>query len=561
MRNLIRLTRVFLFGSGYGGLGSDARRRKRRFSGAGNIALFAFLGIYFSAATGASAWGLYGLLSQAGLAAAMLGLFVSAGVTVVFFFGFMYIISVFYFSSDIEKILPLPLYPEQVIGAKFLVTMIYEYLFLGVIVLPPLLVYGIRSGAGAAFFLTLAAVFLLLPVIPLSLAAIIIMVLMRFTRFARNRDRLNMVSMLLAMALALGFTFGMQSLTSRNGADLGQTITLSTERVVTIASSVFPGTSFASLALAGAGTLRGLGSLALLALSAMVASLLMLGAGRLLYFQGVIGLSGANANRRRLTRAELDEAGRSGSPVLAMAMKDIRILLRTPIYFVNCVLMNFLWPIFLLMPFFTGGQAINREIIVAFLHQFLFEGQRPGLAVSLAAVVAVTVFIASTNGIAASALSREGRQLYIMKILPLGYGWQVAAKIAVGILFGAIGWFMMVLVAVFFLAVPFWYLLLMLLVMPGALLLPNLLGIIFDLMWPKLQWESEQTAVKRNMNTLYNMLGSVFFAILAAGPVVALRLPFLPSLLILVLVPLAIDAVLFLILRRSSARLISSIEA
>lgn len=561
MRNLLRLTRVLLFGSSYAGLGSDARRRKRRFSGAGNIALFIFLGLYFIVAASVTAWGMYGLLDQVGLAGAMVGMFISAGVTVVFFFGMLYVISVFYFASDIDKLLPLPLRPEQIIGAKFLVTMIYEYLFLGAIVAPPLIVYGIRSSAGAAFFLTLALVFLLLPVIPLSIASIIVMVLMRFTRFARNRDRFNMISMVLALGLALGFSFTIQSLGAGGAANLGQVVGGGAEKAAAITSSVFPGTAFASHALTGAGTLRGLGSLALLLLSVAVAWLAMLAIGRLLYFKGVIGLTGANANRRRLTRAELDSAGRSGSPVLAIILKDIRVLLRTPIYFVNCVLMNFLWPAFLLMPFISSGKAISRDLILSSLRPILFEGQRQGLAISLAVVFGAGIFVATTNGIASSALSREGGQMYIMKILPLGYGWQIAAKVTVGIIFSGIGCLMLTLVAVFFLAVPIWYVLLMLLILPGALLLPNLLGIIFDLMWPKLHWESEQAAVKRNMNTLYGMLGSVFIALLVAAPVFVFHLQFLPALLILILAPLFVDAGLFLILRQNAASLINSIEA
>lgn len=561
MRNLLRLTRVLLFGSGYGGLGSDARGKKRRLSTVGNIVLFAFLGLYFMAATGISAWGLYGLLSQVGLAAVMIGMFVSAGVTVVFIFGLMYVISIFYFSSDVERLLPLPLHPEQIIGAKFLVTVIYEYLFLGAIVAPPLVVYGIRSGAGAAYYLSLLVVFLLLPVIPLAIAAVIIMVMMRFTRIAHNRDRFNMVSLLLIMMLALGFSFGMQSLGGSGTVNLGQIISQGAEKVAGITTSVFPGTAFASQALAGAGTLYGFGSLALFVLAAAAACIIMLAAGRLLYFQGVIGLNASGSSRRRLTRAELDAAGRSGSPLLAVMLKEIRILVRTPIYFVNCVLLNFLWPVFLLMPFITNRNALSRGMIVGALQQTLFQGERAALPTSLVIIFAGIIFLATTNGIAASALSREGRQLYIMKTLPLGYGWQVTAKVAVAVLFGLIAFVMLLLVAIFYLAVPFWYALLMLLVMPGALLLPNLLGIVFDLMWPKLQWESEQSAVKRNMNVLYGMLGSAFLGLLVAAPIIYLKLAFLPALLVVTLVPLAMDMALVLILRLSATNLIGSIEA
>lgn len=558
MANLFRLTRVLLFGNGYAGLGSDARR-KRRFSGVGNVLLFSFLAIYFVGAIGASAWGLYGVLSAVGLEAVMVGLFASAGVLVVFVFGMMYVISIFYFANDIEHLLPLPILPEQIIGAKFLVTLIYEYMFVGVIVLPALTVYGYRSGADFIYYLTMVVVFLLLPVIPLAVAAIIIMLLMRFTRFGRNRDRFNMVASILALALALGFSFGMQSLTASSTTDIGQLITQGGERIAQITTTAFPGTIFASRALADSGTSAGLANLGLLFLAAAVAVVLLLTAGRLLYFKGVIGLTSSTAVRRRLTKAELDGSGRGGSPMLAVFVKDIRVLLRTPIFFINCVLLNFLWPLFIILPFVTGGEAFSLDTLANIVNSLLQAGDEL-IVLSLVVVFAFTVFLSATNGISASALSREGRQFYIMKILPISYARQAAAKISVGVLFGFIGWLMLFLMGAFLFKLPLWYLLALVLIMPGAVLLPNLLGFFFDLLWPKLHWDNEQTAVKRNVNLLYCMLSSLLVAVLLGVLVYFLNPGYEISLLILVVVPLLISAAFIAYLRRNAAKLFSGLQ-
>ncbi len=559
MASLFRLTRVLLFGNGYAGLGSDARR-KRRLSGIGNVLLFGFLAVYFIGVIGISAWGLYDVLSSVGLEAAMLGLFVSAGVLVVFVFGMMYVISIFYFANDIEHLLPLPLQPEQIIGAKFLVTLVYEYMFVGVIVLPALSVYGYRSGAGFLYYLTMVVVFLLLPVIPLVFAAVIIMLLMRFTRFGRNRDRFNMAASIIALALALGFSFGLQSLSASGTADLGQLISEGGERVAQITTTVFPGTIFATRALAEAGNPAGLASLALLLLAAGAALLLLLAAGRMLYFKGVIGLTGSTAVRRRLTKAELESTGRGSSSFLALVLKDIRVLVRTPIFFINCVLLNFLWPLFVLLPFLTGGEAFNPESLAIAANEILQTGGQI-LPLSLVVIFAFTVFLSSTNGIAASAVSREGRQFYIMKIIPVSYPRQAAAKISVAVLFSVIGWLLMFLMAVFLFKLPLWYLLALVMIMPGAILLPNLSGFIFDLLWPKLHWDNEQTAVKRNVNVLYGMLSSLLISLLLGILVYFLNPSYEVSLLILVAVPLLIAAVLAVFLRRQAANLFAGIQA
>ncbi len=68
------------------------------------------------------------------------GIILSWGISInsamVFVFGIFYIISTFYFSSDVESLLPLPLKPRQIVGAKFLVVTIYEYLTTAILYFP-----------------------------------------------------------------------------------------------------------------------------------------------------------------------------------------------------------------------------------------------------------------------------------------------------------------------------------------------------------------------------------------------------------------------------------------
>lgn len=561
MRTMFSLTRVLFLGSGYAGFGTDARQRRKLAGKIGNGVLFAFLGVYLLAISSVTAWSLYDLLAPAKLGALMVGLFLSAGVTVVFLFGILYVMSVFYFSSDVEKLLPLPLRPEQIIAAKFLVSLLYEYLFLAVLVLPALTVYGIRSQAPVAYYPMLLVVFLVLPVVPLALASIMVMLLMRFTTFARNKDRFNMVSMLLALGLSLGFTFGMQSLATMERFDLTALLTASASTLARITSSAFPGTAFAAAALTEASLGGSLLNLALLLVCVSVAFALVLAAGRLLYFKGVIGITASGSNRKRLSKEELRQAGQGGSAFLTYMTKDIRILVRTPIYFANCVLMNFLWPLFILLPFLSGSEGISISQLRTMLHPLLFEGDRPGLALSLAIACAGSMLLASFNGIAASALSREGNLLYIMKVIPMSYTRQVIAKAAVGMAFSAVGCLMIVPFVIYFLMPPVWYMLLLAVIMPGALLVTNLSGILFDLMWPKLHWENEAVAVKRNMNVLLAMLAALFMAGLVAGPILLLKPPVAIVIVLVTIFPMALSACLAILVRHLAPRLIRSIQA
>lgn len=557
MKLMFRLAWVIIRGNGFGSLTGDASQKRRRLRGAGSIALFIFLIGYLAAVVSGSAMVLVDLLLPYGLEALVTSLYVSAGVILTFFLGTMYALSIFYYASDVDKLLPLPLRAEQIIGAKFIVTALYEYLFLVVLILPPLIVYGVRTGAAPFYYLVSLLVFALLPLVPLALATILTMLIMRFTPLARNKDRFNMLSSLLLMALSLAFVFASQNLASRPGADLASFFSQNAEKIAAVTASVFPGTQLAVRALvtpAPGTALLNLGSLALMALAALA---LMLLGGRLLYFRGVIGLGSASSKRRRLTAEEWRQAGRSRSAFWTYVIKDTLVLVRTPIFFLNNVLMNFLWPAFLVLPLLGDASG---EISLAQIRTFIAQASQDPGTVPTALIMAIAFgafcFVTGTNGITASALSREGRQFYIMKFIPMSYGAQIRAKIMTGILITLAGLFLTLLLAVILLRPPLWLVGLILLVIPGAILLPSLAGIVFELYWPKLQWENEQKAVKQNLNVVYSILISLLLAGLVLAPVIAWQ-PTLPvALLLTVLMPLALSAgIAFWLARHSSSRM------
>ena len=63
-------------------------------------------------------------------------------------FSLTYVMSVFYFSRDLTLLVPLPLLPRDILGAKFFVVLILDYLTVAPFYLPALSVFGVNSGAG-----------------------------------------------------------------------------------------------------------------------------------------------------------------------------------------------------------------------------------------------------------------------------------------------------------------------------------------------------------------------------------------------------------------------------
>jgi ABC-2 type transport system permease protein len=116
---------------------------------------------------------------------------------IVMFFGIFYIMSTFYFSKDINILVPLPLKPYEVLGSKFIVVIVNEYLTILPMLLPAVIIYGTGTGQGLFYWLKSLIVILISPIIPLNISAIFIIILMRFINFRKSRDVLAVIGGLL----------------------------------------------------------------------------------------------------------------------------------------------------------------------------------------------------------------------------------------------------------------------------------------------------------------------------------------------------------------------------
>ena len=130
----------------------------------------------------------------------------------IFTFSIFIIPSVYYFGEDIETLLRLPLTPQEIIASKLVQCIIYEYIFVFLIIAPFMVAYFISFGFSTITFLLFILISLFLPIYPLILCSIIVMFLMRFTPFFKNRDRFQMIGGFVGVLLGLGLSLGLNQL-------------------------------------------------------------------------------------------------------------------------------------------------------------------------------------------------------------------------------------------------------------------------------------------------------------------------------------------------------------
>ncbi|MED4755341.1 putative ABC transporter permease subunit [Brevibacillus choshinensis] len=448
--------------------------------------------------------GLYDGLVQVGQESAILGLGVALTSLAIFILGLVYVMTVFYYSQDVEHFLPMPLSAKDILGAKFLVALLYEYMTSLIMIVPIFITFGVKSGGGVLYYLYALLVFIALPVIPLTLASIIVMLFMRYTNFGKSKDRFRLIGGLLAIALAVGFQAFIQRQTSGTGNNLEQIqqmITAGDQGLLGIVTQLFPASNLAALAMFENSAWSGLGYLVAFYVVAVVGFGLFTFVGNRLYFAGVMGISESKSKRKRVEESAFQKGVKARPAWLAYAVKEWKILWRTPAFFMNCALSSIFFPLFALIPLLSRRDSAE---MLAGLSDWL-QGEQVG-GISLAFAFAAFVVLAGTNSTSITAISREGQGFFLNKSLPIPYGQLIVAKLIPGTILTVFSMALLVVEAAWFIKLsPLFVILALVVGIPGILFI-NLLGIMVDLQMPKLSWSSEQEAVKQNLNPLFSML-------------------------------------------------------
>ncbi|MDV3426860.1 MAG: hypothetical protein LIR50_06670 [Bacillota bacterium] len=553
MSSMFKLTRI-LFKNGGGLLQVEGKNKKIKALLLSILILASFLPLSVSLFFGVRT--VFPALKAIGAEISILSIALSAISFTVFVFGIFMVLNIFYFSTEIEFLLPLPLKPSNILSAKLFIAMFYEYLIIIIFYLPVVLSYGIEDKAGILFIIYSLVIFLVLPIIPLVMASIINIIIMRFTNLGKHKEFTKVLGGIFGIFLILGINFYTQNkaVSMENPQDMVALLT-NKNSIINLTAKIFPLSKFGSLALLNSANFKGiLNLLIFLGISILIFAVFVI-LGNELYIKGVIGITEAPSKRIKMTKEKMRREVVSGSPFISYFWKEIRLLFRTSIYFLNCILMNFLWPVFILIPLLTDKNAMN-----SFTALRTSVNSNEAITYILLGVFGFMIFISSSNVISSTAISREGKYFYVNKYIPLSYKTQIMAKVFSGVFISYIGVLLVFIVGEIVLRLSIVTLLIMLIISPVAVLYPNLLGIIIDLINPKLKWDSEQKAVKQNVNGMIAMFGG---AAIIGGMVFLLfklSLEIKTILMVTIAVTVVFDLIMYLIIVKKGAHLCEKIN-
>ncbi len=435
------------------------------------------------------------------------GLMISA--MLVLFFGLTMVLSVFFFSRDLSLLVPLPLQPGVIMGSKFAVIIVYEYLTIAPFLIPAIWVFGSSSNASLLYWIIALLVFLLTPIIPLGIAALFILALMSLTNLSKRRDALRMIGMVFFLLFVFALNYFLTGIPEGEEMAYIEEILQKGEGLLMHMTRIYPPALFAARALSadGMAKLVGFGYFLLMNIAGVALVFLV---GQKLFYRGLIGGSEVSKGKVLSKDSISKKLSAAYSPAIAIAMREIKCLLRTPIYLFNSLAVLVIVPVILVIPLISGGA------LTTLIDSLRNEIPRLLQISALAGFIAMMALFAPA---ASSSFSREGSQFWISQVIPVSARIQVNGKILYSYILSALSIPLVILISLVIL--PLGLLELVLVIILGLLAsLPAIVvSLLIDLIRPYLDWDNPQKAIKQNINVLFAMLagGLVYALIFIAG--------------------------------------------
>lgn len=445
----------------------------------------------------------------------LIGLAILISMVMTLLFGVFHTMGAMYFNRDTVATAHLPIGPRVQMAARWTEIYIGELLFSLVILLPLLINHGVATGGGVLYYLRAVVTLLITPMYPLSIALLAASGLARITSLTKHKEVWTVVLTLVLLAVVLGSEWMLlPSIPEDADAMFFLRLIQDNEALLSFLIGAFPPVLWALNAIGGNWLMFAL--YALVGCAAIVLVIFLMGGS----FQQVCLRHTEQGTTRRTVRRRVKDEYTPASPFMALFRREMNEVLKTPIYLMNAVLSLLMMPIMLVamsVGMTTADESVN---LAALIEEVVTRVHPVDIMLILTAMFALMVLMCT---IPSTAISREGKRLPTMRMLPVPSTTILWAKLMVGLVITAIGSVVMGAAMVILLGREF------LLLVAGAVVLSNVLAcavsignILVDVIRPMLTWKNETEVMKQNMNTMFGMLISMVMVAIVAAPVILL---------------------------------------
>jgi len=453
---------------------------------------------------------IYEAFQSIGLQSLFIIMAIIASIFFIVFFGMFQIISYFYFSNDVKILTPLPIKPSYYLISKFFVIYIWELIFSIFIILPFFIIYGAYENIYIYQWIAMLISFILLPIIPLVIAAILTILMMSLTNVFKSKDALRMVGYMLLLIGVFAFQYFMFKTLMpddlQGQMNVFQKLAENSSYFLEQFSLYYPVTIFVNYSITGS-FVEAMFSVILFLIVALGFVYLLSIVLQSMFINSYLKEQNSPSKKKKINKQNIGKKHGVGNVGLSIAKIDFITLLKVPIYAFNSLAIVVLVPVL----FIISSTVMQNSSDMEGLNQLLAVYGQYKNEFWLGFTLFLTVSSALMP-IATTTFSREGKTNWIMRTLPISPRDHILGRIYTPFFTQVVFNIIMTILLVITLArrgIPIQEIIIYAVSAVVISLIASLpllfLGVYVDLKRPMLKWDNPQQPVKQNMNVLISM--------------------------------------------------------
>lgn len=441
--------------------------------------------------------------------------------------------------KDDQLLLSLPIKRRTVLFVRFFKLYVFELLYNSMFLLPVMVAYIRWGNVGPTYYLTCFVMLLMLPIIPIVISCIIGAITSGISSKFKYK---NVVEIVLSMIILVGvfyFSFKVE--------DVFNYLLANAESINDfIIKRYYPAGIFSKLVVDF--NIKDLLIFISINLAVIIATILVLGK---FYFSINSKLKSINTSK---THSKVEPLNfKAKSQTNSLIRKEVNTFFKTPVFIINA---GFSLVLFLVLAVSiairfdsVATMLIDEETGLGLAKDLIYNN----LSIVIFALISFGTFMTS---ITSSIISLEGRNISILKSLPIKPKTILMAKVKAALLITTPA--MLVGDLIMFIRFRTNILEAILLIILSILmpLISHLVGIIINLKYPKLEWESPAEAVKQSTSSFIAVMLGMVILMVTVGISFALIGNVLPIIALLIAIGISalINLILYLYLTKRSVK-------
>lgn len=409
----------------------------------------------------------------------------------------MLISSVFYYSQDIRNIIYLPIKPTEIVISKFNTVIVIMYFMESLLLLIPLLMYGILIQKTIMYFIGAIISLAIFPILFTLIIGIITIILMRLSKII-NKDLLQLIIIFgLIMLLSLFVTKNIGGIINQENIINIKEITIN-DKLNKINNNFIIINPIINLLINNSFKIILINFIKLILLN-IFAFIIFIFIGTKLYLKELLIILDNKSNIKKINKKY---KFKKENKIKKYIKKDIKNMIKSPTFFIQNILQYIFIAIFFIIilniffPIIVQQIDADNMIEKMGLEEFKLQAT----LISVAIIQILFVF----SNLSITAISREGKNAIFMKYIPISLYKQIKIKALPQIIINTII-ILAIIIDVYFqqINIQFIYLLFVFITSMLINIINSYLLVLVDLNKPNLNWTNQESITKNSGNKLY----------------------------------------------------------